>query len=184
MIPTTPMPTKWVRLSEMLASAIGPNDEYPSPAQIAKHRAAQLAHDATQPNLMQHLHVGDIVALILSVEFVTSFELVPGLIVRFGERERSPFWLIDRPHSLAALFDASGSMSHAVSPPFELGHFMTKSADETSEIINESTVTGTCDLGDGIALRVGTRDGAPIYVLYNDQTGSLCAVWYHDNRLR
>lgn len=183
MIRETSKHTAWARVNEVLNSAIGPNSDYPSFAEIARHRAAQLAHDAAQPNHMQHLHVGDFVALTETVDIITSFELAAvGLIVRYGEREGSPIWLIDRPHSRAALFVASGSTGRMVAQPFDLDHFVAVGADVASQTINESMITDSCDLGGGLVFRVGTRDGAPIFVMQNDDAAGMCAVWYDGAR--
>jgi len=182
MIRETSKPIDWVRVSEVIASAILQNDEYPSPAQIAKHRAAQLKYDAGQPNHMQHLHVGDFAAFAVSTNIINSFELATGLTVHYGEREGLPIWLIGRPQCGAALFVASGSAGRMVAQPFEHEHFVAVGADVAFQTINESSITDTCDLGGGIVFHVGTRYGAPIFVLQNADAAGMCAVWYDSDR--
>lgn len=184
MIRATLTPAQRIRLGEVINSAISSNDEYPSLAQIAKHRAAQLRYEAAQSNHMQHLHVGGSVAFAETVDIITSFELTAGLIVRYGERHGAPIWLIDRPHSRAVLHIASGSTGRMVAQPFDLDHFVAVGADVVLQTIKESTITDTCDLGRGIVFHVGTRDGAPIIVMQNEDAAGLGAVWYDSDRPR
>lgn len=178
MIRATLKPTDWVRVGEVIDSAIGPNDEYPSPAQIAKHRAAQLEYEAGQPNHMQHLHVVDFATFAETVDIMQSFELAAGLTVHYGERDGAPIWLINGPQGSAALFVASVLTGRMTAQPFELDDFVAVGADVASQTLNESLITDTCDLGGGIVFRVGTRYGAPVFVLQNADVAGMCAVWY------
>jgi hypothetical protein len=94
----------------------------------------------------------------------------------------SPIWLIDGPHRRAALIVESGSTGRLLAQPFEHDHFVATVADVASRRIIESTITDKRDLGRGIIFHVGTRDGAPIYVMQIDDASGMFGVCYAGDR--